>query len=543
MNSIYYNDDDNVLHKIQRNGGPAITELSYEDEDGDLHRFTIPTVQNIQFSQKRTVTSRNTIRGESRSQFGNISPASISFDIKMNENLFNGLEELIVGNEIVVRRLTTEEATQVAESDTVDISEFVEGNGTSFTIEQFIQALEYIKNNNRIFTLTTSSPLDTYLDNLAMTNLSLSHDKDSREIVNCSIQAKIVKFSDIGWDIIDSTELAGLSFTSEATDDTDTTLWYDSVQTDGQIRFNDNILSSGARILTKTIGPENSFGVLFRKYIEDYEKKSSNLHEDHADYIEDTDVISLTMPGTSTIGFRFWSAYYGNYDESVDANGDPLWYTVSFPTINVEVTQHDNVEWKPQFNFTGVPLFTDVDPDNDISLVSSLYNVWYQYEMDITNSVTEYIKKKEVLSEVRSGNKDWFSHTDPEPSLRSGNYQVSQDAVSSHVWARNLADMYSVKVYANINGGKQLIASVPVSGDYEFFIGRLNIHPDFDADFTGRGKENRTEDVKDAWGFSDPTTKVNVFIAGWMLGGYMKIFAFSRDMLGNQRKIVNTAGA
>jgi hypothetical protein len=464
----------------------------------------------------------------------------------MNENLFNGLEELIVGNEIIVRKLTTEEATQAAESTTVDISDFVEGSETSFTIEQFIQALEYIKNNNRIFTLTTSSPIDTYLDNLAMTNLSLTHDKNSREVVNCSIQAKIIKFTDIGWDIIDSTELAGLTFTSETSDDTDTTLWYDTVQTDGQIRFNDNF-SGEVTGQIFGIGVEDQFGLLYKKYIQEYEGSPSDVHEDHADYIEATDVISLTTPGTNTIGFRFWSAYYGSYDETVDSDNNPYWYTVSFPKITVEVSEDNTAEWKPQFAYKGTTsILGRTAPDNQLSLNSAMYNTWYEYEMDVTNSVTEYIDRKAVLAEVRSDNKDYFNANDPEPNGRSNNYQVNNKIYwfsNEYVWARNLADMYSVKVYADVNGGQQLITSVPVSGDFEFFIGRLNVHPEFDADFTGRGKENRTEDVKDAWGFSDPTTKVNVFIAGWMLGGYMKIFAFSRDMLGNQRRIVNIAGA
>lgn len=337
MTEIFWKDTSGIVRAVERHGGPNVTQLSYVDTNNRTKKFEIPTIQNIDFSQSRNISSRSTVRGSFRQQYGQEKPPSVSFQIIMNEDLFNGLKQLQTRNEILISGLSAEDKKNALAGAKYDINKIVSGDGSSFTIKQLIAALEDAKSDGSKVTLTTSSPLDDLLNDMVITDISYSHSAASRQIVSCTIKCTIVKFVVAEFERVVQSDILGISINTGVTDDSilDSNI-IDKVHVDGDPRFGTLIPIIGYRYK----GIEQSVGEIVREAVPDSEDLNWYMTSEIFT-VDSTSVTELQFKFLSDLGVK-----------SKGEDGQRLRYLVDLAKVKVGFHESSEVKWDVVFRRT-----------------------------------------------------------------------------------------------------------------------------------------------------------------------------------------------
>lgn len=270
-NAYVWTDKRGGAHIIELGTRIANSEISFVDDTNQRLYYSIPTIQNLEYTQAMTLPSHPTLDGSYIQQLAKEEVGKLTFDLILAESMFTNFDSLTDDGTVEQRDLTTDEFIELQENENISIDEILTDTGM-YTVKDLITILEDLKNNSRVFTITTNSPMNDLLDNLVVTNISYVHDKESRYVVACSIEAHRVHFGKITYATLTSAEVAGLMTEADATADASPIIAPAELMADGDEKFNYEVAGSSllgsavAMIWTHKKDIHKRFGDALQKY-------------------------------------------------------------------------------------------------------------------------------------------------------------------------------------------------------------------------------------------------------------------------------------
>jgi hypothetical protein len=231
-----WTDSSGVSHLIHQLSGPTKSELSFLLDDDTREYYSIPTIQNIDYSQNVNIPTHPTLIGSFKTQFTKSNPATLSFDIILKEDLFINYDDLSRKGAVNTKGLTVAEMMALWEEDSVSMDEVV-ADTEYFTVKELVSVLEGLKNDRRVFTLTTSTDLDELLDNLVIESIAYNFNAEAREITTCSINATRVQFQDLEYTDVDEAFLNSILIKADPLSSETTLALLKNVYIDGADKF------------------------------------------------------------------------------------------------------------------------------------------------------------------------------------------------------------------------------------------------------------------------------------------------------------------
>jgi hypothetical protein len=521
MSKLYYKNANGTLQKLNISGdGPAISELTYSTESGRTYTFVIPTIQNIKFSQARNVTSRNTIKGEYRNQFGREQPANISFDIVMNNDLFLNIKQYLVDGDLV--RTTVgdpEELADIARRSVVDITDITSGDENSYTIKQLITALRDIQMKGMRFKLTTSSPLDELLDELVITNVTFNHTADSREVVSCTVTATNVKLIEDKYTEANKIDILGMSVS--ATDDDAVAISendiflpkYDTEKAFPTSWYIRNIKSNQSYM--------EMLGTAMYNQFPDVQNRNFYLQKNTIEFLTTTEYICR-------MGMHsMW--------EMIASDDNNNHYTYDVRIIDLKLTVAEKTGqpalFKPQLRTTNL----QAHPSNPIGGLERHYNLLHTYsQFSVNESETDGIDTKDVRDMFRAAEYQEYVKDVTTVGSTSSNF-VYKDA-NDWIWGYNTSDKWEWKLewsYPDENNWNDLVFidgsahsnPIDLTGGFDYKFFEVHSKPKLDVDRAIIGNK-AYEHLYEKWGIDEGTT-IPVYPVFYTLGYKAQLLLFS----------------
>lgn len=250
----------------------ANSEISFLDDANQRSYYSIPTIQNVSFNQSVTLPSHPTLDNTYIQQFAKDNPPKINFDMILAEELFTNFDVLSDDGSIEQRDLTTEEIDELTSNADVSIDDVLDENGM-YSVKELISIFEDIKNNRRVFTLTTNLEINDLLDNLVIVSISYVVDKESRSVVACSIEAERVNFAQITYTTMDAAEVNGLMVNSGEGSAATNDIYADyTLGDDGDQVFDDDFFT---KVENYVLNREADLHARFGQAIKDYCNKNN----------------------------------------------------------------------------------------------------------------------------------------------------------------------------------------------------------------------------------------------------------------------------
>ena len=142
-----------------------------------------------------------------------------------------------------------------------------------YSVKELISIFEDIKNNRRVFTLTTNLEINDLLDNLVIVSISYVVDKESRSVVACSIEAERVNFAQITYTTMDAAEVNGLMVNSGEGGAAKNDIYADyTLGDDGDQVFDDDFFT---KVENYVLNREADLHARFGQAIKDYCNKNN----------------------------------------------------------------------------------------------------------------------------------------------------------------------------------------------------------------------------------------------------------------------------
>lgn len=295
-------------HIIDLGTRVANSEISFIDDDNTRRYYTIPTIQNLNYSQSMSLPSHPTLGKTYLQQLTKEESGKLTFDIILADSLFTNFDVIDQNGNIEQRDLTEDEFIEIQSNENISIDEILNDTGV-YTTKDLITIFEDMKNNSRVFTITTNSPMNDLLDNLVITSITYVHDKESRYIVACSIEAQRVHFAEIKYTTLTSAEVAGL-MTEPAIDSTNNPIIAPaSLENDGDQAFQYEFMGSNflgdvvANLWDNPKDLHKKFGEALTSWAK---KQGLSLPES---YIKSQEINRKTAAESYMFSFQFPSAY------------------------------------------------------------------------------------------------------------------------------------------------------------------------------------------------------------------------------------------
>jgi hypothetical protein len=316
-------------HFINQLQGPVASELSFLI-DGEEQRqiYSIPTIQNIDYSQTVNLPTHPTLVGGFKTQFTKSNPATVTFDIILKEDLFINYDVLSASGTVSVKTLTIDEVKEIWEQDEVSMDEVL-ADSKYFTVKELIDVLESLKDNRRVFTLTTNTDLDDLLDNLVIDSMSYGFASDARYITSCTISAVRVQFQDLEYVDVDEAYLNNILVQTEPLSSENTITYLENVYIDGASKF--------AKWTLIDRNMYNEMSTLIRG-------EFGNIPE----YYWKSQIVDMKVDGSATYTFDLSFESNSGINSNIMRQNEDVSYTCNFGRFRVRTTyRSDDAPFEP----------------------------------------------------------------------------------------------------------------------------------------------------------------------------------------------------
>lgn len=361
-----WTDSSGVSHLVQQLSGPTQSELSFLLDDNTRKYYSISTIQNIDYSQNINIPTHPTLIGSFKTQFTKSNPATVSFEIILKEDLFINYDNLSRRGAFTTKSVTVEEMMVLWEEDDVSMDEIV-SDTDYFTVKELVSVLELLKNERRVFTLTTSTDLDELLDNLVIESIAYNFSAEAREITTCSINATRVQFQDLEYTDVDEAFINNILIQAEPLSSESTIALLKNVYIDGADKFSKWDITD---ILNRNIYNEMSV-VLSGQF--------GNIPE----YYWNGGIVDMKVDGSSTYTFDISFSSQAGISTSILRRNEDIEYSCEFGRFRIITSYRtEDAEYEPLI-FDNVPwIFTNTNRFKNAGVY--LYDVADIYSMVAT---------------------------------------------------------------------------------------------------------------------------------------------------------------
>ena len=358
------------------------SEISFINESGERLYYSVPTIQNVSFNQSVTLPSHPTLDNSYIQQFAKENPPKVNFDMILAEDLFTNFDALAADGTVEQRDLTTDEFIELQKTENVSIDDILNKTGL-YSVKELIAILEDIKNNRRVFTLTTNLDINDLLDNLVITSISYVVDKESRGVVACSIEAERVNFAQITYKTLDAEEVNGLMINSAEGTIASNDIYANYVLgNDGDQVFDDSFFT---KVSNFVLNKEADLHARFGQALKDYCNKKNMPFPIHYIMTEEIDRNKI-CDANLIYSFRFPSDIGINITGQTQSQQRGAAY--EFYTYPIKLSFGEKSENKIEAIYREVNTTTGMDVCDTLDKYMPIYNRIGAYLIDAKNILT-----------------------------------------------------------------------------------------------------------------------------------------------------------
>lgn len=516
-----WTDSSGVSHLIHQLSGPTKSQLSFLLDDDTRKYYDIPTIQNIDYSQNINIPTHPTLIGSFKTQFTKSNPATLSFDIILKEDLFINYNALSNSNAVTTKSLTVEEVMVLWEQDSVSMDEVV-ADTEYFTVKELVSVLEELKNDRRVFTLTTSTDLDELLDNLVIESIAYNFSAESREITTCSINATRVQFQDLEY--VDVNEAFLNNLLIEA----------DPLSTESTIALLKNVYVDGADKFSRW----DIVDILNRNIYNEMSIVLSGEFGNIPGYYWNGGIVDMKVDGSSTYTFDLSFGSQAGISTSILRRNEDIEYTCGFGRFRI-ITDYrtEDAAYEPLI-FDNIPwIFVETNLCKNVGVylwdVADIYSMLATYDwlMPDGYSITDEPKifKMKALNAILDAPTHDGTDLDKTTIAKHNNYLYGFKISKSYSYQVEYLDP-TTRQWTNASDVRSVV-NVWGSPQLEFFTYKTRMTLDTSSIITLIDSKSK-ESIDNYWDSllsSQRTTDITVAVL--TLGTLMEVFVFDPAIL------------